>query len=196
MPSKARQKKIMEKLNRAQKCSILGPQNLGSRGGPAGPPGSAPVYGPNFHDFMRCFGNLAKYSIIHHRESWIRPYIGDNMSLIYDVAKFSQKLLDIGRISTGGGRPKFYYVDPPLIILRTFPDQIYNSFPVIYFGAGLMLALADLRGGARDAPPRVQILSISCSFWENLAKLYVGAPTSAKSWIRHWLGQRNVIQHK
>ena len=32
MPSEARQKKIMEKLNRAQKCSILGPQNLGSRG--------------------------------------------------------------------------------------------------------------------------------------------------------------------
>ena len=30
MPSEARQKKIMEKLNRAQKCSILGPQNLGS----------------------------------------------------------------------------------------------------------------------------------------------------------------------
>ena len=29
----------MEKLNRAQKCSILGPQNLGSRGAP---PGSAP----------------------------------------------------------------------------------------------------------------------------------------------------------
>ena len=25
-------KKIMEKLNRAQKCSILGPQKLGSRG--------------------------------------------------------------------------------------------------------------------------------------------------------------------
>ena len=45
MPSKARQKKIMEKLNRAQKCSILGPQNLGSRGGaraPRPPPGSAP----------------------------------------------------------------------------------------------------------------------------------------------------------
>ena len=37
MPSEARQKKIMQKLNRAQKCSILGPQNLGS-GGP-GPPG-------------------------------------------------------------------------------------------------------------------------------------------------------------
>ena len=37
MLSKARQKKIMEKLNRAQKCSISGPQNLGSGGGP-GPP--------------------------------------------------------------------------------------------------------------------------------------------------------------
>ena len=35
MPSKARQKKIMEKLNRAQKCSILGPQNLGSGGAQA-----------------------------------------------------------------------------------------------------------------------------------------------------------------
>ena len=32
MPSEARQKKNMEKLNRAQKCSILGPQNLGSGG--------------------------------------------------------------------------------------------------------------------------------------------------------------------
>ena len=40
MPSEARQKKIVEKLNRAQKCSILGPQNLGSGGGPGprGPP--------------------------------------------------------------------------------------------------------------------------------------------------------------
>ena len=40
MLSEARQKKIMEKLNRAQKCSILGPQNLGSGGGPGprGPP--------------------------------------------------------------------------------------------------------------------------------------------------------------
>ena len=45
MPSEARQKKIIEKLNRAPKCSILGPQNLGSRGDPgprAPPPGSAP----------------------------------------------------------------------------------------------------------------------------------------------------------
>ena len=41
----------MEKLNRAQKCSILGPQNLGSRGGPGPrgppPPGSAPAVNAN-----------------------------------------------------------------------------------------------------------------------------------------------------
>ena len=53
MPSEARQKKIMEKLNRAQKCSILGPQNLGSGGGraPGAPPWirtchNSPVVGP------------------------------------------------------------------------------------------------------------------------------------------------------
>ena len=34
-------KKNYGKLNRAKKCSILGPQNLGSRGGP-GPPGTPP----------------------------------------------------------------------------------------------------------------------------------------------------------
>ena len=41
MLSEARQKN-MEKLNRAKKCSIFGPQNLGSRGPPPGPPGSPP----------------------------------------------------------------------------------------------------------------------------------------------------------
>ena len=42
MPSEVRQKN-MEKLNRAQKCSILGPKNLGSR---APPSGSAPGHLP------------------------------------------------------------------------------------------------------------------------------------------------------
>ena len=39
--AKRGKKKIMEKLNRAQKCSILGPQNLGSGGG-ARAPGAPP----------------------------------------------------------------------------------------------------------------------------------------------------------
>ena len=37
----------------------------------------------------------------------------------YDFAKFSQKLHEIERIwaPRGGARPKFYYVDPPLILV-------------------------------------------------------------------------------
>ena len=35
--------------------------------------------------------------------------------------------------------------------------------------------MADLRG-VREGPLGVQILSISCSFWEILANSYVGAP--------------------
>ena len=40
------------------------------------------------------------------------------------------------------------------------------------------LSVADLHSKILDAPPLpgVQILSISCSFWKNLAKSYVGAP--------------------
>ena len=38
-------------------------------------------------------------------------------------------------------------------------------------------AVADLRGAqGMHAPMGAQILSISCSFWENMAKSYVGAP--------------------
>ena len=48
MSSKVKPKKIMEKLNRAQKCLILGPQNLGSRGAlaptPLDPHLEVPVY--------------------------------------------------------------------------------------------------------------------------------------------------------
>ena len=44
MLSEVRQKKLMEKLNRTQKCSILGPPNLGLRGAQAtrAPTGSVP----------------------------------------------------------------------------------------------------------------------------------------------------------
>ena len=45
-------------------------------------------------------------------------------------------------------------------------------------------AVADLHSKIFDAPlPGVQILSISCSFWEILAKSYVGAPL--ESWHPH-----------
>ena len=38
-----------------------------------------------------------------------------------------------------------------------------------------VFTVADLRL-ARGTPPGAQILSMSCSFWENLAKTYIGAP--------------------
>ena len=54
---------IMEKLNRAQKCSILGPQNLGSRGGRA----------PGPHPWIRTSESthtlLAQFSSISFRKS-------------------------------------------------------------------------------------------------------------------------------
>ena len=50
-----------------------------------------------------------------------------------------------------------------------------------------MIAVVDLRGArGMRAPLGVQILSISCSFWENLAESYVGAPLG--SW-RPLLGE-------
>ena len=49
-----------------------------------------------------------------------------------------------------------------------------------------MCTVADLRGARGMRTPLVQILSISCSFWENLAKSYVGAPLG--SW-RPLLGE-------
>ena len=56
----------------------------------------------------------------------------------------------------------------------------------------LLECIGGSRGGVRDARPPlgVQILSISCSFRENLAcsrpPWRVHAPPSGKSWIRHW----------
>ena len=75
-----------------------------------------------------------------------------------------------------------------------FPLLTRKLHQVLQSGFWDQSAVADLRG-ARDArpPPRwVHILSILCSFRGNLAKSYVGAPwrvgapTSEKSWMRHW----------
>ena len=61
---------------------------------------------------------------------------------------------------------------------------------------------AGSKGGARDAcPPGAQILSISCSFGENLAKSFVGAPLGSWRphlgeipWIRHWNGPESETE--
>ena len=68
------------------------------------------------------------------------------------------------------------------------------NFRRIYGGIYALLCsyvIGGSRGGVRDARPPlgVQILSISCSFQENLAcsrpPWRVHAPPSGKSWIRH-----------
>ena len=53
-----------------------------------------------------------------------------------------------------------------------------NSFMLIKLINIFVKPVADLRGalGTRPPSPGAKILSISCSFWEILAKSYVGAP--------------------
>ena len=55
MPSKARQKKFMEKLNRAQKYSILGPQNL-VKGGRV--PGAPWIRACKYEEYKNCFMHI------------------------------------------------------------------------------------------------------------------------------------------
>ena len=83
MPSEARQKKIMEKLNRAQKCSVLGPQNLGSRGAraPGPPPGSAPA-STLFHEgsaFVSTICHDLRLATLFHQEHCNSILVKDNI---------------------------------------------------------------------------------------------------------------------
>ena len=59
-------------------------------------------------------------------------------------------------------------------------DAITNIFTVeenkICFFKHQWRIYGGRKGRAPPPPPGVQILSISCSFWENLANSYVGAP--------------------
>ena len=91
-------------------------------------------------------------------------------------------------------RDTFYYVrnhirDRKVIWIFVFVSCDFNKDKI--YSCETIIALADLGGGVRDARPPlgVQILSISCSFRENLAcsrpPWRVHAPPSGKSWIRH-----------
>ena len=64
----------MEKLNRAQKCSLLGPQNLGSRGAqaPRAPLGSAPDT-CNRHIFKELHSTVQELSHTLTVESELEP---------------------------------------------------------------------------------------------------------------------------
>ena len=65
----------------------------------------------------------------------------------------------------------------PLLITRRDNKEISTTYYLLHGSHQFWtFSVADLRG-ARRPPMGVQILSISCSFWEILAKSYVGAPT-------------------
>ena len=109
------------------------------------------------------------------RKSWIRPCnVLDGFSCFYIVIVYSN--------FTFCGAYMLSFLTSHTVSAKTSTPQ----------------SVADLKGGGEGCTPvpGVQILSISCSFWENLPKSYVGAlswrvgaPSSGKSWIRHcqWL---------
>ena len=88
----------------------------------------------------------------------------------------------------------FWFKPSRFKLIRTIKNLIFISkcrFDLLNMNLSTLChfptrPVADLRG-AQGTPPGAQILSISCSFWENLAKLYVGAPTPG-SW-RPLLGE-------
>ena len=107
------------------------------------------------------------------------------------LSSCDQKLTNIIKYALPVGRHyayEFGYNEHPAITSRFFSIKIIDSNVKTFS----YKAVADLHSKILDAPS-VQILLISCSFWEDLAKSYacvsspkrVGAPTSGKSWIRH-----------
>ena len=122
------------------------------------------------------------------------PCLLDPISFIF--MQFSVKMLANNRFlpQTQGLAPP-----PGKFWIRHWDVTWHNMFKVVvswlnrtslYKGQGI----GGSRGGVRDARPPlgVQILSISCSFRENLAcsrpPWRVHAPPSGKSWIRHCRG--------
>ena len=81
---------------------------------------------------------------------------------------------------------KILIYSSPLSVQRksTGPPTSNPYSPPPYYGSPAMQCTVAIwlvksggsKGGTRDTYPRVQILSISCSFWEILAKSYVGSP--------------------
>ena len=118
------------------------------------------------------------YRLLISGGSRIFPGGGANSQKCYYFSIFCRKLHENERIWTPGGGAS---LAPPL----GSANANFNNFEDEYD----LKSLADLRGtpGTR-VPPRVQILSFSCSFRpkNRLADLlWELAPPSGKSWIRH-----------
>ena len=53
-------------------------------------------------------------------------------------------------------------------------NKLHSSFYFIFIMVHCVNAVADLHSKILDPTPRIQILSVSFSFWENLSKSYAG----------------------
>ena len=77
--------------------------------------------------------------------------------------------------------------------IRKWPLTIHGLLnPVLYrIYQSATIGGSKGEGAPGTRAPEVQILSISCSFWEKngqiIASFRVGAPSSGESWIHHWL---------
>ena len=63
---------------------------------------------------------------------------------------------------------------------RLFFSRLRYALLILFDTQEISGSSGGSKGGGKGSPPGVQILSISCSFWEILAKSYrwrVGAPT-------------------
>ena len=84
------QKIIMEKLNRAQKCSILGPQNLGSRTWAPGPPRIRTWQYPFLYAPLGC--------TVHHLASTTHPRRVYRNGTVVLFAHFRRWLIETTRV--------------------------------------------------------------------------------------------------
>ena len=86
----------------------------------------------------------------------------------------------------------------PNVCMEEYNNKMLN-FTNLCFQFSHHITVADLHSKILDAhPPGVQILSISCSFWEILAPGELAPPTSGKSWIFHYItfevhGNENIF---
>ena len=146
----------MEKLNRAQKSSILGPQNLGSRGGPGPrppPPGSAS--GTHAHNYSYTFNTVRCISPPKSSGDACNSQRFNTMQPVTASAMYCKILLYRSKIiffSLWSLDIKQHYLDP-----STFTLNIAIFLPTMSFGVEIRPKRVS------NSVPRIRL---GCAYWE------------------------------